>query len=59
MRINEITIKPTKPLTPAQSRVAMLKQRVNVAKTALKAERQRQSVVAAQQSLQKAQAIKR
>lgn len=59
MRITEISpIKPKKALTPAQSRVAALKQRVDVAKQALDTERKRQGVVAAQQSLQKAQATK-
>lgn len=55
MRITEISpIKPTKALTPAQSRVAALKQRVNVAKQALDTERKRQSVDTAQKGLQKA-----
>ena len=55
MRITEISpIKPVKALTPAQSRVAALKQQVDVAKQALDAERKRQSVDTAQKSLQKA-----
>lgn len=59
MRITEISpIKPTKPLTPAQSRVAALKQRVDVAKQALDSERKRQSVKTAQTGLQKALASK-
>ena len=43
MRINEITtIKPLKPLTPAQARINALKQQQTKAKTALNAERERQ-----------------
>lgn len=60
MRITEISpIKPKKALTPAQSRVAALKQRVDLAKQALDAERRRQSVDTAQKSLQKALASKK
>lgn len=43
MRIQEITsIKPRKPLTPAQARVSALKQNVQRSKDQLNAERERQ-----------------
>jgi hypothetical protein len=41
MRLHEITtIKPIKPLTPAQTRIAMKKKQVDVAKQALDNERE-------------------
>ena len=43
MRLHEIaTIKPIKPLTPAQSRIATKKKQVDVAKQALDNERETQ-----------------
>jgi len=43
MRIHEITtVKPQKPLTPAQARVKALKQNVQRSKDQLNAERERQ-----------------
>lgn len=43
MRIQEITsVKPRKPLTPAQARVSALKQNVQRSKDQLNAERERQ-----------------
>lgn len=52
MKINEITT--IKARTPAQARIAALKQGVDHAQDALKAERKRQKVQAAQARLQKA-----
>ena len=49
------TIKPTKPLTPDQQRVASLKTLAKRADQALKAERARQQQRTAQQALVKAQ----
>ena len=49
------TIKPAKPLTPDQQRVANLQATADRAKTALKAERARQQQRKAQQALVKAQ----
>jgi hypothetical protein len=56
MRIQEV-IKPTRPQTPEQQRVAALQQRVDTAKQAVKAERQRQKVQRAQQQLVRARAV--
>lgn len=54
MLVYEIaTIKPQLPQTPAQARIAVLKQSAQRAQTAVKAERKRQQVQAAQQKLQK------
>lgn len=54
MLVYEIaTIKPQLPKTPAQARIAVLKQSAQRAQTAVKAERKRQQVQAAQQKLQK------
>lgn len=54
MFIYEITaIKPQLPQTPAQARVAVLKQSAQRAQAAVKAERKRLQVQAAQQKLQK------
>ena len=56
MRIHEITtIKPLKPLTPAQARINALKQQQTKAKTALNAERERQQQAKATERVQKAQ----
>ena len=50
MRPYEIaTIKPIKPLTPAQSRIATKKKQVDVAKQALDNERETQHAAARQQ----------
>lgn len=55
MRLREIqpakTIKPTKPKTPDQQRVASLQSNADRAKTAVKAERERQKISKAQQHL--------
>ena len=56
MLVSEVTTKPQSPMTPAQARVAALKQGVDNAQAALKAERKRQKVQAAQARLQKAAA---
>lgn len=59
MLIYEITaIKPQLPQTPAQARVAVLKQSAQRAQAAVKAERKRQQVQAARQKLQKTVASK-
>jgi hypothetical protein len=59
MLIYEITaIKPQLPHTPAQARVAVLKQSAQRAQAAVKAERKRQQVQAARQKLQKTVAAK-
>jgi hypothetical protein len=50
MRLHEITtIKPMKPLTPAQSRIATKKKQVDVAKQALANERETQHDAARKQ----------
>ncbi len=55
MLIQEITtIKPKQPKTPAQARVAAMKQNVDRARDALAAEKKRQKVAKAQQGLQTA-----
>ena len=56
MLVSEVTTKPKSPQTPAQARIAALKQGVDNAQEALKAERKRQKVQAAQTRLQKAAA---
>lgn len=56
MLVSEVTTKLQSPLTPAQARVAALKKGVDNAQAALKAERKRQKVQAAQARLQKAAA---
>ena len=48
------TIKPTKPLTPQQARVASLKRSADNAKKAYKTEKDRQKVAKAQQQIFKA-----
>jgi len=53
MKISEV-IKPIRPNTPEQQRVASLQQRVTTANQALKSERQRQKVQKAQTALTKA-----
>jgi hypothetical protein len=53
MKISEV-IKPIRPKTPEQQRVASLRQRVPTANQALKSERQRQTVQKAQAALTKA-----
>ena len=56
MRIHEITtIKPLKPLTPAQARINALKQQQTRASDALNAERERQQQAKATERVQKAQ----
>ena len=52
MRLAEIQpAKPIKPLTPDQQRVASLQSNADRAKTAVKAERERQKITKAQQNL--------
>ena len=51
-----VAIKPQLPQTAAQARIAVLKKGVDRAQVAVKAERKRQQVQAAQQQLQKAAA---
>ena len=54
MLVHEVTaIKSQLPQTPAQARIAVLKQSAQRAQAAVKAERKRQQVQAAQQKLQK------
>ncbi len=55
MLIQEVVaIKPQLPQTPAQARIAVLKKGVDRAQLAVKAERKRQQVQAAQKKLQRA-----
>jgi hypothetical protein len=55
MLIHEVVaIKPQLPQTPAQARIAVLKKGVGRAQVAVKAERKRQQVQAAQKKLQRA-----
>jgi hypothetical protein len=55
MLIHEVTtIKPQLPQTPAQAKIAVLKQYVDRAQVAVKSERKRQQVQAAQKKLQRA-----
>ena len=55
MLIYEVTaIKPQLSQTPAQARIAVLKKNVDRAQVAVKAERKRQQVQAAQKKLQRA-----
>ena len=55
MLIYEVTtIKPQLPQTPAQARISVLKQNVDRAQVAVKAERKRQQVQAAQKKLKRA-----
>ena len=59
MLIKEVAaIKPQKPLTPEQQRINALRLQVKRSQQAVKAERQRQQVAKAQQSLIKAKTIK-
>ena len=53
MRILEVikTIKPIKPLTPEKARIASLQRQKDSASDALKAERNRQSIKKAQQTI--------
>ena len=56
MRLHEIqSIKPTKPLTPDQQRIATMQAAAKRADQAVKAERARQQQRTAQQALVKAQ----
>lgn len=57
MRYFEFAIKPVKPLTPAQSRIASLKHNVEVARKALAAERKAQQLAKARQKMQKLNAV--
>ena len=60
MRIKEIimqpSIAPTKPQTPAQARIRSLQQQKDSVNRALQAERKRQRIARAQQSLARAAA---
>ncbi len=49
---------PTKPPTPQQARLKNLKQRVEIAKQAVDAERKAQQIARAQQRIQKLNLIK-
>ena len=51
MRFYEFRSSPTKPLTPAQARIKALKDQAKRAQVAVKAERARQKIQAAQTSL--------
>lgn len=48
---------PTKPPTPQQARLKSLKQRVEIAKQAVDAERKAQQITKAQQRIQKLNAV--
>ena len=48
---------PTKPLTPQQARLNSLKQRAEIAKQAVDAERKAQQIAQAQKKLQRLNAI--
>lgn len=55
MLISEVTtIKPQLPHAPAQARISALKRNVDQAQVAVKTERKRQQVQAAQKKLQRA-----
>ena len=56
MRYFEIA--PTKPHTPQQARLSSLKQRAEIAKQAVDAERKAQQIAKAQQRIQKLKSIK-
>jgi uncharacterized small protein (DUF1192 family) len=57
MLVHEVTTNKTQvPQTPAQARIAALKKNVDRAQVAVKAERKRQQVQAAQKKLQRAAA---
>ena len=51
MRFYEFKTNPTKPLTPAQARIKALKDQAKRAQAAIKAERARQKIQAAQTTL--------
>jgi hypothetical protein len=53
MRFYEFQSSPTKPLTPSQSRIRALKDQAKRAQAAVKAERARQKIQAAQTTLNK------
>lgn len=53
MRFYEFKSSPTKPLTPAQTRIRALKDQAKRAQAAVKAERARQKIQAAQSTLNK------
>ena len=53
---NNHSVAPTKPQTPAQARIAALQRQKDIASRALQAERKRQRVARAQQSLARATA---
>ena len=55
MRYFEFT--PNKPLTPQQARLNSLKQRAEIAKQAVDAERKAQQIAKAQQRIQKLNAV--
>ena len=56
MRYFEIA--PTKPPTPQQARLSSLKQRAEIAKQAVDAERKAQQIAKAQQRIQQLKSIK-
>ncbi len=51
---NNHSVAPTKPQTPAQARIAALQRQKDAASRALQAERKRQRITRAQQSLAQA-----
>ena len=51
MRFSEFKSSPTKPLTPAQARIKALKDQAKRAQAAVKAERARQKIQAAHNTL--------
>ena len=53
MRFYEFKSSPTKPLTPAQARIRALKDQAKRAQAAVKAERARQKIQAAQSTINK------
>lgn len=56
MRFYEFaTIKPTKPLNPAQARIAALKRNVDMSKSALKREKDAQRMAREREAQRKAQ----
>ena len=57
MRFYEFQSSPTKPLTPAQARIKALKDQAKRAQAAVKAERARQKIQAAQTTLNQLETV--
>jgi hypothetical protein len=53
----ETNIKPQKPLTPDQARIAAMKNQVKTTQKAIKAEKARQMIKAGQTQLTKSQSV--